>query len=189
MLAMCVFHDILKDRFVIEFLKRVGGEKAPKVVQLTLKSGNAVTDEQIASKMGVKVTVVRAVFNRLHYWGLADYDKTRDEKTGWYTYTWHILPEKIFVALESQINEEISELREKLEEVTRFMLFECPGGHVRIPFEVAAEYEFRCPECRNELQPIDSERERRRIKEEIQRRKILIEKIREYRSLLVKNKR
>lgn len=185
---MGVSPDILKDRVVIEFLKRVGGEKAPKVIQLTLKAGNAVTDEQIANKMGVKVTVVRAVFNRLHYWGLADYDKTRDEKTGWYTYTWHILPEKIFAALEAQVNEEISELKEKLEELTRFMLFECPNKHVRIPFEVAAEYEFRCPQCSKELQPVDAEQEKQRIREEIERRKNLLERIKEYRALLVKNK-
>ncbi len=185
---MGVSLDILKDRAVIAFLKRVGGEKAPKVIQLTLKAGNAVTDEQIANKLGVKVTVVRAVFNRLHYWGLADYDKTRDEQTGWYTYTWHILPEKIFAALEAQIEEEISELKEKLEELTRFMLFECSEGHVRIPFEVAAEYEFRCPECGRELQPVDTEREKQKIREEIRRRKELIEKLKEYQKALVENK-
>ena len=169
--------DILKDPVVVSFLKRVGGDKAPTVVRLTMKAGNAVTDEQIANKMGVKVTVVRAVFNRLHYWGLADYDKTRDENTGWYTYTWHILPEKILVAVENEIRDEMKQIEEKMEELTRFMLFECPQGHVRIPFEVAAEYEFRCPECGKDLSPVDTEAEKKKLAKRLEELKGLLKKV------------
>ncbi len=180
--------DILRDPAVVEFLKRVGGEKAPTVVRLALKAGNAVTDEQIANKMGVKVTIVRAVFNRLHYWGLADYDKTRDEETGWYTYTWHILPEKILRALRAEIEEKIEGIREKMEELTRFMLFECPEGHVRIPFEVAAEYDFRCPECGKDLAPVDAEKEKGKLRKEMERLKALLRRIEEEARALVENK-
>ncbi len=151
--------------FVADYLKRAGGENALTVMRLTVEMGNAVTDEQVAEKMGVKVTVVRAVFNRLHYWGIADYTKTRNEETGWWTYTWFLVKDKIKEAVLDELKEKEDELRKKLEELDQFMFFVCPEGHVREPFEVAMEYDFRCPECGVELQPLDVDAEKKRINE------------------------
>ncbi len=153
--------------FVADYMTRIGGENALTVMKLTVEMGNAVTDEQVAEKMGVKVTVVRAVFNRLHYWGIADYTKTRNEETGWWTYTWFLVKDKIKEAVLEELNTHEEELRKKLEELDQFMFFVCPEGHVREPFEVAMEYDFRCPECGAELQPLDVEAEKRKINEQL----------------------
>ena len=153
--------------FVQEFLTQKGGENAIPVLKLVLEMGNAVTDEQVAEKMGVKVTVVRAVFNRLHFWGIADYTKTRDENTGWWTYTWFIVKEKIKEAVLEGLREKEEELRKKREELDQFMFFVCPEGHVREPFEVAMEYDFKCPECGAELVPLDAEAEKAKIDKEL----------------------
>ncbi len=153
--------------FVREYLKRVGGDNAIDVMRLMVEHGNAVTDEEIAQEMGVKVTVVRAVFNRLNFWGIIDYDKTRDEETGWYTYTWHIVPEKIREAVEKELQEREGELRKKRQELDQFMFFVCPEGHTREPFEVAAEYNFKCPICGKDLEPLDTDAEKRKIDKEL----------------------
>lgn len=153
--------------FVRDYLQRIGGENAIAVMRLTVEMGNAVTDDQVAEKMGVKVTVVRAVYNRLHYWGIADYNKTRNEETGWYTYTWFLVKDKIKEAVLEELNEKEEELRKKRSELDQFMFFVCPEGHVREPFEVAMEYDFRCPECGAELQPLDVDAEKKKIDEQL----------------------
>ncbi len=153
--------------FVREFLIKKGGENAIPVLKLVIKMGNAVTDEQVAEKMGVKVTVVRAVFNRLHFWGIADYTKTRDEDTGWWTYTWFLVKDKIKEAVLEELKEREEELRQKRQELDEFMFFECPEGHVREPFEVAMEYDFKCPECGAELVPVDADAEKKKIDEQL----------------------
>jgi len=158
---------LLELPFVQEYLERIGGENAVTVMRLMVEMGNAVTDEQVAERMGVKVTVVRAVYNRLHYWGIADYNKTRDEETGWYTYTWFLVKDKIKEAVMEELNEREEELRRKREELDRFMFFVCPEGHAREPFEVAMEYDFRCPECGAEMQPLDVEEEKKKIDEQL----------------------
>ncbi|MDN5358365.1 MAG: transcription initiation factor subunit alpha [Candidatus Diapherotrites archaeon] len=153
--------------FVAEYLQRIGGENALTVMKLMVEMGNAVTDEQVAEKMGVKVTVVRAVFNRLHYWGIADYTKEQNPETGWWTYTWFLVKDKIKEAVIGELEERESELRQKREELDQFMFFVCPEGHVREPFEVAMEYDFRCPACGAELQPLDVEEEKKKIDEQL----------------------
>ncbi len=158
---------LLEVPFVREYLVRLGGDAAPDVVTLVLEHGNNVTDELIANEMGVKVTVVRAVFNRLHFWGVMDYDRTRDEETGWYTYTWHFLPEKFYEAVLQELKNMREELKEKLAELENVMLFQCPKGHARMPFEVAMEYGFRCPECGEELEPVDVQKKRQEIRRKI----------------------
>jgi len=158
---------LLEIPFVQEYIKKIGGEKAVDVIRLMVEMGNSVTDEDVAEKMGVKVMVVRAVYNRLHYWGIADYNKTRDEKTGWYTYTWYLVKDKIKEAVMEELVEREDELRKKKEELERFMFFECPEGHLREPFEVAMEYDFRCPECGKEMQPLNVDAEKKRIDEQL----------------------
>jgi len=153
--------------FVQEYIQKVGGENATTVMRLMVEMGNAVTDEKVAEKMDVKVMVVRAVYNRLHYWGIADYNKTRDEKTGWYTYTWFLVKDKIKEAVLGELNEREEELRRKKDELERFMFFVCPGGHTKEPFEVVMEYDFRCPECGAEMQPLDVGEEQKNIDEQL----------------------
>ncbi len=168
---------MLQAPFINDQLKRLGGNAAPDVIRLVLEHGNAVTDEQIANELGVKVTVVRAVFNRLHFWGIMDYDRTRDEETGWYTYTWHFLPEKLFEKLVEELQQEIDDIKTKIKELENVMLFECKSGHVRVPFEVAMEYGFRCPECGEELVPVDTAAKKRELKKRLEELRRLKQRI------------
>ena len=45
-------------------------------------------DEDIAGELDVKATVVRTLLNDLHAKSLVEYERTKNTKTGWYTYLW-----------------------------------------------------------------------------------------------------
>ncbi len=154
---------------VREYVTRVGGDLGPEVLRIIAEAGEPVTDEYIAGFLGVKVTVVRTVLNRFHFWGIVDYHKERDPDTGWYTYTWFIRVGRFREAVLEEVSEKEREIIEKMNELEGYMLFECPEGHERVAFEVAMELNFTCPECGGQLKPVDVEKElgelRRRLAE------------------------
>ena len=84
---------------VKSFLTGVAGEHAPKLIQIYEKDNSSIRDEEMAAKLGLKVTDVRTILNRLHYRGMANYQKKRNKKTGWYSYTWDIDTKRILTQL------------------------------------------------------------------------------------------
>ncbi len=152
---------------VVDFVRRVGGEHGVDVLRIMAEAGEPVTDEYIAGFLGVKVTVVRTVLNRFHFWGIVDYHKERDPDTGWYTYTWFIRMSRLREALLEEISEREREVLEKLDELESYMFFECPEGHERVTFEVAMELNFACPVCGKPLKAVDVEKEKRELQEKL----------------------
>ncbi|MEM4662436.1 MAG: hypothetical protein QXM75_00190 [Candidatus Diapherotrites archaeon] len=138
---------IYKEQILVDFLQKSAGVGSEKVAAVLWESKRPLKDEKIAEKTGLKVTEVRTILNRLHYRGIVNYEKDRDEKSGWYNYTWYIDKKKL---VELIINE-LCEVAEKLEKERalkeNYTLFICKKGCCEVPFEIAAEYNFKCPEC------------------------------------------
>ncbi len=165
---------LLEIDMVKNYITRVGGDLAVDVMKIMLEAGEPVTDEYIAGLLGVKVTVVRTVLNRLHFWGIVDYHREKDPDTGWYTYTWFIRKGRLKEALIEDIEEQRREVSQKLDELSSYMFFSCPEGHERVVFEVAVEYNFQCPICGKPLVEVNVEEE----KEELRKRLSQIANIR-----------
>src|SRR3989344_8140025 len=101
---------------VKDFLNSVAGDRALELVTICLNKNKPVTDEEIGKKLPLKITEIRTILNRLHYRGIACYNKTKNNETGWYTYTWEIKQRRIV----ELIIEQHSELLQKLEQKARF---------------------------------------------------------------------
>lgn len=141
-----------------EFVRTIGGEFGLQVVQFCAKKGKETTDEEIAKKINAKITEIRTTLNRLHYRGVACYQKTRNNKTGWYSYTWTIKTERIAELILEQQAEEVQKLEKKRDFEQNYVFFNCKKGCGGHPFEIAAEYQFRCPECGKELVSTNNEK-------------------------------
>lgn len=147
---------------VQDFLSKVGGDHAIRLAQICdkkAKSKKPVVDEVIGKQMkDLKITEIRAVLNRLHYRGIAHYQKTRDQNTGWYSYSWGINKKRILeLILEEQV-EEIGKLEKKIEFEKNYVFFACGKSCENIPFEIAAEYNFKCPNCGGTMNSIDNKK-------------------------------
>ncbi len=151
-----------------QFLTKVGGEHAPELVKICANRGKPITDEEIGKKLPLKITEIRTVLNRLHFRGIATYQKTRNTKTGWYSYTWEINDARIAeLILEEQV-QEIARLEKQTEFEQNYEIFNCKKKCNSFPFEVAAEYHFRCPECSEPLNPGDSKKRGTALKKTIE---------------------
>jgi len=149
-----------KKRFIVvplvqEFLRNVGGEAAIGVTTIYEKKGKRVTDEELAKKMKLKVTEIRTVLNRLHYRGIACYKKTKNKKNGWYNYTWEIKKKRIIELILEEQKENIEKLEAKQSFGQGYSFFNCKNNCEVLQFEIAAEYQFKCPECGETMNNFD----------------------------------
>ncbi len=152
---------------VRKFVEKVGGEYAVDLVKICSKKKSEVTDEEIGKGLPLKITEIRAILNRLHYRGIAFYQKARNNKTGWYSYTWGVNNGRIVELILEEQKEEVKKLEKKLEYEQNYNFFACTDGCESFPFEIAAEYEFKCPKCGNIMNAQDNEKNVKRIKKEI----------------------
>ncbi|MCD6478825.1 MAG: hypothetical protein J7L44_02975, partial [Candidatus Diapherotrites archaeon] len=152
-----------REPVVIKFLHKNAGKDAVDVVDRLLNSKKPLKDEEIAEKIGLRVTEVRTILNRLHYRGIANYGKERDEKTGWYTYTWTIDKKRMVELIISELNEMIEKLEKEKKLQENYTMFTCEAGCVELPFEVAAEYNFKCPECGRDMNCSDPKVRKRNL--------------------------
>ncbi len=164
-----------------EFIKQVGGDFALDLVRYCEKKTTDVTDDEIAKKTKAKITDIRTTLNRLHYRGIACYQKTRNQKTGWYSYTWSIKTKRIAELIIEQQLEAIEKLKKKSDFEKNYAFFNCKKGCGSHPFEIAAEYQFRCPECGKALESTNNEKKIKEIDKNIREMQKQIEELRETR--------
>jgi transcription initiation factor TFIIE subunit alpha len=157
---------------VKDFLETVGGPDALKLTKLCENKRKQVTDEELAKKMQMKVTEVRTILNRLHYRGITCYEKTRNQKTGWFNYTWELRKDKIANLIIEQQKEKMNKLTQKRDLEADHSLFDCISCDERSPFEIAVENNFVCPSCGS---PMNSANDPKKTKE-LEKRIQLIEK-------------
>jgi transcription factor E len=152
---------ILGDAYIRQVLIEVGGENALAIVRNFY--GNH-SDEELAKKLKIKISDVRATLNKLHNEGLVNYARQKDNETGWYSYSWslnHTRMEKWATDQAGKINGEGGGDGEK---------YYCPscGASTITQFEEAMSGDFRCAHCNRMLEFLDSNKmaeifERRRF--------------------------
>jgi len=166
---------------VKDFLETVGGQDALTLVKICEKKKKGFTDEDVSKKMKKKVTEVRATLNRLHYRGIAVYQKSRNQKTGWYNYTWEIKKDRLADLILEKEKENIDKLVQKKAIESDYNHFDCTKCSERMPFEVAAEYNFLCPSCGGQMNSANDPQKHKEIE-------IKIKKIQEEMAILSKIK-
>jgi len=142
--------DIVKD-----FLESIGGDYAVQVAEICSKKQKPLTDEDIGKKIPLKITEIRTILNRLHYRGIACYQKTKNSKTGWCSYTWEIKHGRIAELILERQSEEINKLEKDIDYEGSHVFFSAGKNMAEYPFEIAAEYDFKCPETGKPLEAIN----------------------------------
>ena len=152
---------------VKDFLTNIGGEYAVELVKICTNKRKPATDESIGKTLPLKITEIRAILNRLHYRGIACYQKTKNTKTGWCLYTSEIKTPRIAALIIEQHTEKISKLEKEMVFEGDHSFFSSGKGAPTYPFEIAAEYDFICPETGKTLKAVDNKKRMSELKKEI----------------------
>ena len=154
---------------VKDFLDVAGGPEAIVLIKICENKRKSFTDEEVSKKMKKKVTEVRAILNRLHYRGIACYQKSRNQKTGWYNYTWEIKKDRIAEIILEQQAEQLEKLVNKKNLEADYNFFDCGKCNEMAPFEVAAEYNFICPSCGTSMSMSNDPKRKKDLEDKIKK--------------------
>ncbi|MEM3030768.1 MAG: hypothetical protein QXH27_03470 [Candidatus Micrarchaeia archaeon] len=156
------YDGVLANRLVREFLVNLAGENA---LSVAAEATESMSDEDLARVCKLKVSDVRAVLNKLHYEGIASYERSRDKESGWYSYTWTVNLEKIpqLLAERRAMEAEAASARLAVERTVDFYSCGKCKRREKYTFEQAADLLFKCGKCGRVLTPHDNTREIREL--------------------------
>ena len=142
---------------IYEIVKEIVGGDSVKVVEF-LKDKKNISDFKIAEKVKADIHEIRNILYRLYNYNLVSYYRKKDRQKGWYISYWTFNKKRIkdlMVQLHYSKMAKFTE-RLKVEEANKGNFYLCPNACVRVNFEKATDFEFKCPECGNILNSQDN---------------------------------
>lgn len=140
---------ILSNSRVRQMLVDSGGESALDIMRAFTKE---LSDDDLAKKLKIKISDVRATLNRLHNLGIVQYNRYKDAETGWFSYFWSLNMEKTKTWVDEQMLKESAP-----GDISSSEYYFCPKCGVESMYEFAAasDNSFRCPLCNKALEFVD----------------------------------
>ena len=139
---------ILSVSNVRQMLIELGGENALAIIRNF--EGNR-SDEELAKKLKIKISDVRATLNKLHNEGLVNYIREKDSETGWYSYSWTLNHQR----MERWATTQAPAIANVGEDGKEYYYCPACGAESLTNFEAAVGCEFRCERCDKLLEFID----------------------------------
>lgn len=160
---MTVTNDLLY-RTVAELV----GEDVIPLVKF-LRNRKNISEFKIAEKIDMEVNQTRNMLYRLHDHNLVTYHRKKDRLKGWYISYWTFNMKRLKQLVGHVHRQKLSQLKEKLkkEQENQNSYFICPNLCVRVDFDQATDFEFKCPECGSLLGQQDNTKTIINLKEKI----------------------
>ncbi len=133
------------------------GEKVLPIFQFIQDQKN-ISEFVVAEKLKMDIHEVRQLLYKLHDLDLVTYIRKKDRKKGWYISYWTYHPERVrdLMVRMKKVKLDLLKARLKKEEDNVNAFFMCKNACLRIDFEKATEFGFKCPECGELLNPQDN---------------------------------
>ncbi len=142
---------LLGDAKVRQLLIDAGGEHTLDIVKAFSKE---LSDDDLAKKLKIKISDVRATLNKLHNIGVVQYNRYKDSETGWFSYFWSLNMEKTRGWVDEQLRMDSAP-----SDISSSEYYFCPkcGTESVYEFAAASDYSFRCPLCNRALEFVDED--------------------------------
>ncbi len=136
----------LTQKKIEETIRSILGEEGlPLLKELSLREN--LSEFDLAAKLKKDIKLIRKMLYLLYNHNLVSFTRKKDQIKGWYVYYWTILPESIKFNYYKTKNELLKKLKQQLENERKELFFACQNRCVRLTFDQAMDFEFRCPEC------------------------------------------
>src|SRR3989338_5398664 len=136
----------LSNKLVEDVVAQVAGQDVLPLVR-TLKNKKNISEFKIAEMINQEVNIVRNMLYRLYHANLVSFTRRKDKKKGWYIYYWTFRIKRVaFLGLQIK-KEKLEKLLERLHREQASHFFICQNKCVRLDFEQATNFQFKCPEC------------------------------------------
>ena len=93
--------------------------------------------------------------------------RKKDRKKGWYIYYWTFNQKQVRFLFLKLKKERLERLKTRLHRETTDQFYVCPKNCIRLEFEQATNFDYKCPECGTLMEMQDNAKDIDRIKKEI----------------------
>jgi len=149
-------------------IRELIGEDALPLVEV-LKNQSKISEFQISTKIKTPVDVIRNQLYRLYNHNLVTFIRKKDKKKGWYIYYWSLNTNRLKYLISNLKKKRVEKLHEHLSREEDDHFFACENSCIRVDFEQATNFEYRCPECGELLHQEDNSQNIEKIKKEIKK--------------------
>ena len=136
----------LSNKIIETTVKEVAGEDVLPLVQY-IKNKKNVSEFKIAEALKIEVNIIRNMLYKLYHANLVSFIRKKDKKKGWYIYYWTFNAKRIKFLMEDLKEKKLEKLKDRLEREKNNFFFVCTKKCMRVDFEQASDFGFKCPEC------------------------------------------
>jgi len=158
----------LSNKIVEDTITDVAGPDVVAIVRL-LKNKKNVSEFKLAEMIKQEVNIVRNMLYRLYHLNLVSFTRKKDKNKGWYIYYWTLKPKQLKYVVMQNKKDKIEKLKSRLERETASQFFICESECMRLEFDSALSYQFKCPECGELMGQEDNAKRVKNIEEEIKK--------------------
>ena len=156
----------LSNKLVEQVVSDVAGEDVIPLVR-QLKNKKNVSEFKLAEAMELEVNLVRNMLYRLYHANLVSFTRRKDKKKGWYIYYWTFKIKQVkYVAINLK-KQRLERLKDRLSREQDSSFYTCPNDCMRLDFDSAINFEFKCPECASLMQQESNGKKIGEIEDEI----------------------
>ncbi len=154
------------DKILAEVVTEVAGQDVLKLVK-ALKNKKNVSEFKLADAIDQEINITRNMLYRLYDHNLVSFVRKKDKKKGWYIYYWTFIPKRIKELVASLKHTKIERLKERLGREKSTSFYICANKCIRLDFDQATEFEYKCPECGEILQQEDNSKKIAELQKEV----------------------
>lgn len=156
----------LEDPLIRQYVLDHAGEYGMKLAEMIHRRQPITGVEIIDSIPDDKPSNIRKILYKLEEARVAEYEKDTD-KSGWETFTWKLSLNEVKYVINNQRKERLRSLKAQMDFETSTQFYQCANAHMRMPFDEAADQDFKCPHCNEAMDFVDNKDEIKRLKQEI----------------------
>ncbi len=156
----------MSNKIIEATIADVAGEDVLPIVHF-LKNKKNISEFKIAEVIKKEINATRNMLYRLQEANLVSFIRKKDKKKGWYIYYWTFKPKMIKHIVISLKKEKLAKLKDRLKRERSSHFFICQNKCIRLDFDQAMNFEFKCPECGEIMNQEDNLENIRVIEEEI----------------------
>ncbi len=156
----------LSNKIVEDVVSEVAGEDVLPLIKV-LKNRKNVSEFKLAESIKEEVNRTRNMLYKLYDANLVSFIRKKDKKKGWYIYYWTFDTKKIKYLASSLKKKRLVKLKVRLEREQENQFYSCDSKCIRLDFDQAMNFEFKCPECGELIEPEDNSEEIKHLETEI----------------------
>src|SRR3989344_786304 len=166
----------LTQQLVNDIVSEAVGEDSLAIIEF-LKDKKNISDFKIAEKVDLDIHEVRNILYRLYNQNLVTYYRKKDRQKGWYISYWTFNKKRVKDLIGHLREQKITKFKERLEkeEKHKGYFFLCKNACVRMDFDQATDYSYKCPECGAILDQHDNTKTIETLRDRIKELEIVLE--------------